>query len=204
MKRTLRIALLLSFACAAVATFSNVAQAQKIDVGFAVSGMDAPGAFSVSQTSDHNTVSLTGGAYVGFNGDVLFYHNMGVGAEVNWRAAQGPNYDDQGVGYRPLFWNINYVYSPKLMSHVYLEVVGGIGGLSTRYYCGADCYNPYTGTNYVSTNHFDGDFGGGIKLYATKGLFIRPEARIYLVNNNTDFSSNHATRYGITLGYTFR
>ncbi|MGA2004077.1 MAG: hypothetical protein ABSG70_11885 [Terriglobales bacterium] len=203
MKRTLRIALLLSFACAAVATFSNVAQAQKVDIGFALSGMDAPG-ISVSSTSDHNPVSLTGGAYLGINGDVLFYHNMGIGAEINWRASQASNVNVTGATYRPLFWNINYVYSPKLMSHVYGELVGGIGSLSTRYYCGTSCYDPYTGTNYVSSNHFDGDFGGGIKLYATKGLFIRPEVRVYVVNNNTDFSSNHNIRYGVTLGYTFR
>ncbi len=45
--------------------------------------------------------------------------------------------------------------------------------------------------------------GGGIKLYAMHNFFIRPEARFYFINNNTDFSSNHALRYGLSIGYTF-
>ena len=37
-----------------------------------------------------------------------------------------------------------------------------------------------------------------------RGFFVRPEARFYWINNNTDFSSNHAGRVGATIGYTFR
>jgi len=56
----------------------------------------------------------------------------------------------------------------------------------------------------VSVNHFLGDFGGGVKLYPTNGgFFVRPEARVYVVNNNQEFSSAHATRYGVSIGYTF-
>jgi len=179
---------------------STAAQAQRMDFGFAVSGMDAPGISSVD--SNHSPVSLTGGAYVGFNGDVLFWHNLGVGAEINWKASQG-NYADQGFGYRPIFWNFNAVYSPKLASHVYLDLVGGIGGESTHYYTGTVC-GIYTCSNYQGITHFDGDFGAGLKLVTRHGIFIRPEVREYLINNNQEFSSNHATRYGATLGFTFR
>ncbi len=203
MKRTLRIVLHSTLACALLATLSNVALAQKVDVAFGISTIDAPGIgnITLSDTS-HAPVSIPSGAYPGFSGDVLFYHNLGVGAEVFWRAGQAYNYADQGFNYRPLFWNINAVYSPKLMNHVYAELVGGIGGLSTRFYC-STCYNEFTGTNYQSSNHFDADVGGGIKLYAMHNFFIRPEARLYLINNNTDFSANHALRYGLSIGYTF-
>jgi len=200
LKRTLRVVLLLSFACAAVATFSNVAQAQKVDLAFGVSTMDAPGA-SQGNGVDHAPVSLTGGAYPGFSGDALFWHNAGIGAEVYWKASQA-DYAGQGFNYRPLFWDINAVYSPKLADRVYLELVGGIGALSTRFYTGTVC-GIYTCSNYQSSNHFDGDFGAGLKLYATRGFFVRPEARFYIINNNVDFSSNHATRYGVSIGYTF-
>ncbi len=81
MKRTLRIAVLLTFACAALASFSNFAQAQKIDLGFGVSGLVAPSANS-------NGPSLAGGTYPGFSGDVLFWHNLGIGGEIYWRATQ--------------------------------------------------------------------------------------------------------------------
>jgi hypothetical protein len=201
LKRTLRVALLSCFACAVVATFSNIAQAQKIDLAFGVSTTDAPGA-SQGNTSDHSPVSLTGGAYPGFSGDVLFWHNAGIGAEVYWKASQA-EYAGQGFNYRPLFYDINAVYAPKLADHAYLELVGGIGALSTRFYTGTVC-GIYNCSNYQSSNHFDADFGAGIKLYATRGFFVRPEVRVYLINNNTDFSSNHATRYGVSIGYTFR
>lgn len=201
MKRTFRVVLLLSFACATVATFSNAAQAQKIDLAFGISTITAPGA-SQGNGVDHAPVSLTGGTYPGFSGDVLFFHNLGIGAEVYWKASQA-EYAGQGFNYRPLFYDFNAVYAPKLASHTYLELVGGIGALSTRFYTGTVC-GIYNCSNYQSSNHFDGDFGVGLKLYPAGGFFVRPEARFYLINNNLDFSSNHATRYGLSIGYTFR
>ena len=202
MKQTLRVVTLLSFACAAIFTFSSAAQAQKMDFAFGVSTVNAPGA-NVSVTDvNHSPVSLTGGAYPGFSGDVLFYHNAGIGAEIFWKASQA-DYFGQGFNYRPLFWDVNAVYSPKLASHAYLELVGGIGALSTRFYTGTTC-GIYSCSNYQSINHFDADFGGGIKLYATRNFFVRPEARFYIINNNLEFSSNHTARYGVSIGYTFK
>ena len=172
-----------------------------MDIAFGVSTTDAPGA-STANGVDHLPVSLTGGAYPGFSGDVLFFHNAGVGAEIYWKASQ-VEYFGQGFNYRPLLWDVNAVYAPKLASHAYLELVGGIGALSTRFYTGTTC-GIYSCSNYQSINHFDGDFGGGIKLYPTRNFFVRPEARFYVINNNLEFSSNHVTRYGVSIGYTFR
>lgn len=194
--------MLLTFACATLATFTNFAQAQKVDLAFGISGIDAPGTTNANGV-DHQPVSLTGGTYPGFSGDVLFFHNLGIGAEVYWKASQRNYAGDPTLPFRPLFYDINAVYAPKLASHVYLELVGGIGALSTRFYC-STCQNPFTGTNYQSSNHFDADFGAGLKLYPVRNFFIRPEARFYLINNNLEFSSNHATRYGVSIGYTFR
>ena len=201
MKQTLRIVILSAFVCAALAAFSNVAQAQRMDFAFGVSTVDAPGA-STANFVDHLPVSLTGGAYPGFSGNVLFFHNAGVGAEIFWKASQA-DYLGQGFNYRPLLWDVNAVYSPKLASHAYLELVGGIGALSTRFYTGLSC-GAFNCSNYQSINHFDADFGGGIKFYGKGGFFVRPEARFYLINNNLEFSSNHTTRYGVSIGYTFK
>jgi len=183
---------------------ANFAQAQKVDLAFGVSTVDAPGIGNLTLGDpNHAPVSLTGGAYPGFSGDVLFYHHLGFGAEVFWRASQANNYAGiLGLNYRPLLYDFNAVYSPKLASHIYPELVAGIGALSTRYYTGVSC-GPYSCTNYQSSNHFDADFGGGIKLYPGHGFFVRPEVRVYIINNNTDFSSNHAMRYGMSIGYTF-
>jgi hypothetical protein len=178
---------------------SNSAQAQKVDLGFGISTVDAPGASSAD--SNHSPVSLTGGTYPGFSGDVLFWHNVGVGGEIFWKASQA-DYAGQGFNYRPVFYDVNAVYSPKLARHTYLELVAGIGALSTRFYTGTTC-GIYSCSNYQSSNHFNADFGGGIKFYPKGGFFIRPEARVYVVNNNLEFSSPIATRYGVSLGYTF-
>ena len=200
MKQTLRIATLLAFACAALAALSNFAQAQKVDLAFGVSTMTAP---SANFTEGVETApSLTGGAFPGFSGDLLFFHHVGFGGEVYWRASQSSNYLGSGFNYRPLFYDFGAVYSPKLASHTYLELVGGIGALSTRFYTGTNC-GPYSCTNYQSSNHFMGDFGAGIKFYPKGGFFIRPEARVYVINNNTDYSSSYATRFGASIGYTF-
>src|ERR1700687_862200 len=200
LKQTFRSAVLLSFACAAVAAFSNFAQAQKIALAFGVRTVTAPSASSAS--GSYAPVSLTGGTYPGFSGDVLFWHNLGIGSEVYWRASQSDNYLGSGFNYRPLFYAFNAVYSPKLANHTYLELLGGIGALSTRFYTGTVC-GPYSCTNYQSSNHFMGDFGAGIKFYPKGGFFVRPEARLYLVNNNIDYSSARVTRYGLSIGYTF-
>jgi len=198
-KQTFRIAVLLSFACAALAAFSNLAQAQKIDLAFGVSTVDAPGASAAS--GNHQPVSLTGGTYPGFSGDVLFFHNLGLGGEIYWKANQGNYGGDTTLPFRPIFFDFNAVYSPKLASHTYLELLGGIGALDTRFYC-SSCSNGIT--NFVSDKHFMADFGGGIKFYPKGGFFVRPEAKLYLVNNNLYFSSPRVARYGLSIGYTFK
>ena len=200
MKQTLRIVILSAFACAALAAFSNFAHAQKIDFAFGVSTVDAPGASTAS--GNHQPVSLTGGTYPGFSGDVLFFHNLGIGGEIYWKGSRGNYGGDPTLPFRPLLFDLNAVYSPKLASHTYLELLGGIGALDTRIYC-QGCGNGYN-TNYASDKHFMGDFGAGIKFYPKGGFFVRPEAKLYLVNNNLLFSSPRITRYGVSIGYTFR
>ena len=182
-----------------LAGLANAAQAQKVDLAFGVSTIDAPGASSANGV-DHQPVSLTGGTYPGFSGDVLFFHNLGIGAEIFWKASQGYYGGDPTVPFRPLFLDFNAVYSPRIARHVNLELVGGIGAIDTRVYC-QGCGSYYT--NYFSDKHFMGDFGGGLKFYPKGGFFVRPEARFYLVNNNLNFSSARVARYGVSIGYTF-
>src|ERR1035441_8685077 len=108
LKQTLRIAVLMTFACAGVVSLSNSAQGQKVDFAFGVSTMDAPGASSAD--SSHTPVSLTGGAYPGFSGDVLFWHNLGIGAEIYWKANQRDYAGDPTQPFRPIFLDFNAVY----------------------------------------------------------------------------------------------
>jgi hypothetical protein len=199
LKQILRTVVLFTFACAALSVGSNFAQAQKIDLAFGLSTLDAPGASTAS--GNHAPVSLTGGTYPGFSGDVLFWHDLGLGGEIYWKANQGSYGGSGGQPFRPLFLDFNAVYAPKLASHTYLELLGGMGALDTRFYGVQSCTNICT--NYASDKHFMADFGAGLKIYPARNFFIRPEAKLYLVNNNLNFSSPRVTRYGLSIGYTF-
>jgi hypothetical protein len=194
LKQIVRYTVLLALVCASMASFSNVAQAQKVDVAFGVSTVEAP-------DSNSTGPSLKGGTYPGFSGDVLFWHNFGIGGEVFWRATQSEYPGIPPTPYRPLFLDFNGIYAPKLASHTYLELSAGIGAVDTRIYC-SQCGNGYN-TNYDSDKHFMGDFGAGLKIYPKGGFFIRPEAKLYLVTNNQLFSSSYASRVGASIGYTF-
>jgi hypothetical protein len=194
LKQIVRYTVLLALVCASMASFTNVAQAQKVDVAFGISTVEAP-------DSNSSGPSLKGGTYPGFSGDVLFWHNFGIGAEVFWKATQSEYPGIPPTPYRPLFLDFDGIYAPKLASHTYLELSAGIGAVDTRIYC-SQCGNGYN-TNYDSDKHFMGDFGAGLKFYPKGGFFIRPEAKLYLVTNNQLFSSSYATRVGASIGYTF-
>jgi hypothetical protein len=200
LKRSLRIALVLTCACAFLTVFSNFAEAQKVDVAFGISTTLAPGA-SAANGIDHYPVSLSGGTYPGFSGDVEVFHHIGIGGEIYWRASQG-----EWGGYqpfRPFFYDVNAMYSPKLANHTYLDLSAGVGALSTRFYTENEQCNYFTCTNYSDVNHFAGHFGVGLKFYPAGHFFVRPEASLYLVNNNQEFSSNRVARVGVSIGYTF-
>jgi hypothetical protein len=178
----------------------EVSAAQQIDIGFGLSGITAP---SGGTSSVYSTASQGGGIYPGFSGDFLLKKNLGVGGEIFWRGSQGVYNGYQP--YRPVFWDFDGVWLPHLAKHVTGELVAGIGVESIRFYNNYYTCSYITGcTNYTSSNHFMGDFGGGIRFYPVGNFFVRPEARFYLIRNNVEFNSNHATRYGVTIGYTFR
>ena len=178
----------------------NPAHAQQIDIGFGLGGLNAP---STGSSTVFSAPSQGGGVYPGINGDFLLRKNVGVQGEIFWRATQGVYNGYQP--YRPLFWDFNGIWLPHLAKRVTGELVAGIGVESIRFYNNFYTCSYITGcTNYTSSNHFMGDFGGGIRFYPHGNFFIRPEARFYLIRNNVEFNSNHATRYGVTIGYTFR
>jgi len=177
------------------------ARAQQVDVAFS-------GGSLVSAPSNNYpgigpyTPSERGGAIIGINGDVLFHGNLGVQAEVNWRASQGLYAGE--IPYRPLFYDFNAIYAKRFSKRVGAEALAGIGAESIRFYEGNYSCDYYGNcTNYLSSNHFLVDFGGGIRAYVWHSLFVRPELRIYIVPNNTEFSSDAVFRYGASIGYTF-
>jgi hypothetical protein len=190
------------FVFCALFLFQANARAQQIDVAFGINTLTAPSASSAS--GDHFPQSLTGGFYPTLGGDVLFWHHLGVGGEVSWRASRSYFGGLADLPYRPIFFDFNAVYAPPVNHWVQPEFQAGIGAEDVRFYQSTYIYNPYTGsyTNYYSSKHFLTHFGAGVKFYVWGNFFVRPEVGIYLVNNNIEFSSAHATRFGVAIGYT--
>lgn len=178
---------------------ASAAVAQQMDFAFGISSIQSP-AYNNTNVL-YPPVSLTGGIYPAISGDFLLRKHLGIMGEISWKASQGLYNGYQP--YRPIFWDFGGVYVRNVAKRVAVEATAGIGAESTRFY--TNYYNcNYLGcTPYATSNHFMGQFGGGVKLYVKGGLFVRPEARFYLVNNNVEYTSSRVIRYGASIGYTF-
>ena len=164
------------------------------------------GAGTISSSSSTVTNGLLfpsdrGGTYPGFSADLLLHHRIGIEGELFWRASQ--NLYGGSQPYRPVFYSFNAIWAPKLSKNFTAELLAGIGGEDVRFYGLVNCNNFFGCTSYSSSNHFMGDFGGGLRAYIWHNVFVRPEVRLYLINNNAEFSSNTVVRYGGSLGYSF-
>ncbi len=144
-----------------------------------------------------------GGLYTNISGDVVFKKRIGFNFEAAWKASQG-NYAGLGIPFRPILFDFNGLYQPQLSKKVGVDLMGGVGWQTTRFYG----YQPtsncvYFGACYTSSNHFLVDIGGGIRYYVWGHMFLRPEAHFYhIVNNTSDFTSNNVVRVGASIGYT--
>jgi hypothetical protein len=201
LKLGLRVALFVSFAWAAIAIFANFACAQQIDVAIGGSSMFAPPGSQAF--GNHEPQSLDGGIYPSVSADYLFLHQrIGVQGEISWRWSNStylPGFIN--LPYKPLFYDFNAIWLSKPIRRKFnVEVLGGAGVQNTRFYLegcnGSSCFG--------TSNHLMFDVGGGIKYYAWRHFFVRPEGRFMIVRKNVEFSSDHATRYGFSIGYSFR
>jgi hypothetical protein len=178
------------------------AHAQQVDFAFGYGTVIGQSATDGDGGFNHQNQSISGGGYPAFSGDFLFKKNFGVGAEVAWRAHQ--NVDIFFQPYRPILYDFNAVYGPQLGKRAQLDLQGGIGVESLRFYVPFfQC--SFTGcTNYTSSNHFMTHVGGGIRFYVTNNIFIRPEGHFYFVHNNLEFSGPRVNRYGVSIGYSLK
>lgn len=178
------------------------ASAQQFDAAFGVSGLKSTSA--ADATGKYQPQSVAGGAFTGFSGDFLFKKQFGIGGEVWWRAKQNL-YQAFGAQqpFRPIFYDFNAVYAPRLGKKAAAELAGGIGAESVRFYTPFFNCNFFSCTNYQSTNHFLTHVGGGLRLYVWNRLFIRPEVHYYYVRNNVEFSGGNVFRSGVSIGYSW-
>ena len=136
------------------------------------------------------------------NGDVLFHGNLGVQLRsigdlardymreefsIIFAPATSMRYNRSGFAHE---WSVKLEQNWSRKHPFYIR-----GNYSCDYY--GNC------TNYLSSNHFLVDFGGGIRAYVWHSLFVRPELRICISPTNTEFSSDAVFRYCASIGYTF-
>lgn len=163
--------------------------------------------FSATPSSSTNFLpEENGGLYINLGGDAVFLrHRLGINIGSAWRATQGV-YLAGVENYRPVLTDFNLLYQPRIGKKLGLDLMGGIGAGSTRFYApGPSCSGC---VNYVSTDHFMEHLGGGLRYYVWHHAFIRPEVNYYHIQNNTSvedngFSSNNLLRVGASVGYTF-
>jgi hypothetical protein len=189
----------LSFLVVAFCAFfllGSAAQAQQFDLTVGVSTVTGPASAPPLQT-------ISGGAYPNLGLDFLFFKNLGVGFDASFRAKQ--NLYQGFQPFRPYFYDVDAVYAPPLGKWAQAELKAGIGAESIHFYTATLQCSTFGGcTNFVSSNHFLGHIGGGLRLYVRHNIFIRPEAHLYIVHNNVEFTGSRVTRFGASIGYAFR
>lgn len=182
----------------------NFVSAQQADATLGFAALTAPGASgcNVNSVSGFFTCPEKGGVYPNIGADVIFHRRVGLGFDVAWRGGQG-NYGGSGIPYRPILLDFNGVFQPRLGKKAGLDLVGGVGFQSTRFYSSNYTCSYFSCTNFQSSHHFLIDVGAGLRYYVWGHVFVRPEVRYYWVNNNSvDFTSPNLVRIGASIGYT--
>jgi hypothetical protein len=166
---------------------------------------------SSNPTSDQlaaGNIAEKGGTYLNIAGDVVgFKKRIGFMIETSWRASQASYFSYET--YRPILTDFNAIYQPKLGKKVGLDLFGGIGIASTRFYVpyATQCSYFSGCINYNTDDHFMEHLGGGIRYYVWHHVFVRPEVHYYHINGNTDinnggFASDNVFRVGGSIGFT--
>ncbi|MGA7905818.1 MAG: outer membrane beta-barrel protein [Candidatus Sulfotelmatobacter sp.] len=193
MKKLAQIAVICGFFILA-----SLAQAQQADAMLGFGTIMSPGATACNFNTG---CPEKGGLYPNVGFDVIFQKRYGFGFDAVWKGSQGLY--GGTIPYRPLLFDINGVYQPRLGKKAGLDLMGGIGWQSTRFYSGTYTCNFFSCTNYTSTNHFLVDVGAGVRYYVWGHFFVRPEAHFYhIVNNTAEFTGNNVVRVGASIGYT--
>lgn len=190
----------------AVLFFAQLATAQQGDIMFGAGTLMAASP-STNQLALGN-ISEKGGAYLSVSGDVVgFKRRLGFNVETSWRASQASYFGYQT--YRPILTDFNALYQPRLGKKMGLDLFGGIGIASTRFYVPyATSCSYFSGCiNYTTSDHFMQDAGAGIRYYVWHHFFVRPEVHYYHIDNNSNvltggFSTDNVFRVGGSIGYT--
>jgi outer membrane protein W len=180
------------------------------DVFFGVGTAQAPSSNSLIDTFNNGnpftTPKLTG-TFGKAGADIMITPHFGIGGETDFRFSQGAY---AGLKYRPTFYDFNAIWAPTVpfFKRVVPEFQAGLGGTNLKFYYSNAYCDAFTGCSsnnqYLeSSNHFQVHLSAGVRLYATKHIFIRPQVDAHWVNNFFQFGSNWVPEYGASLGWSF-
>jgi hypothetical protein len=185
--------------------------------GQSLSGYLAGGTATAPSVGPMNTLGAgtiydtpkMGGFFRTLGADVIFYHDLGIGAELSSRDGQAPY---AGLMYHPAFYDVNVVYRPRSIEHrMAPEIQAGYGEANLNfYYTAAICYKLPQGCGAANSEAFSAHngqvhFAGGLRVYAYKGLFLRPQVDVRWVQGNftTYFGRSWVPQYSLAIGYTY-
>jgi hypothetical protein len=185
----------------------RLAHAQNASVYFGV-GTATDSSNNQSLDGSSEVGPSMGGAFIKFGGDVMFRPTLGFGAEYSGRAAQDTYAPNEGLNYRPIFYDFNAVWHPIAHGRIMPEFQGGLGGADLKFYeteTGCITTNVCQTLNqYIaSSNHFQLHFSGGVRFYVNSIIYVQPQIDAHWVRNFQEFGSDWAPQYGATVGFTF-
>ena len=185
-----------------IVVHAHFARAQQIDL--AVSGSTLFSSKPTSASLAFPPPAEKGGTYPGASVQYVLKNRYGFNAEFAYRYKDALYNGYQR--YRPLFYDVNGVFSPEVSDKMSADFMAGFGGESLIFYNKFAACNPiYSGNcpTSISGNHFLLHLGGGVRYYFWRNFFARPEAHYYYIVGNTDqFHSGNVLRLGASIGYT--
>ena len=207
-KKLVRSLLPIAFVMFAGASLSQAQTGLDVFVGVGTAQDSSSGAqIDTYGTGNPFTTPALAGVFGRVGADYMFRPWIGAGAETDWRFSQGGY---AGLGYRPLFYDFNVVFTPTAGKNrrIVPEFQAGIGGTKLSFfenatYCDAFAGCSSSNAEVESSNHFQTHLSAGIRFYATRHLFIRPQIDAHYVDNFFQFGSNWVPEYGASVGWSF-
>lgn len=186
----------------AFSLIASLASAQQGDAMFGFGTLMSSGSYNANSTT-FSPFEEKGGLYPSISADVIFRHRIGAAFNVAWRGSQG-NYENGYEAFRPILYDFDAMYQPRIGKKIGLDLQAGIGSASTRFYQNQVVSCSYFSgcINYNTDSHFMTHIGGGIRYYFWGHVFVRPEIHYYYVNNNYEFNTGNLFRAGASIGYT--
>jgi hypothetical protein len=180
---------------------ANLGHAQQLDVAVGGSTLFSSSLTNASQA--YLPSAEKGGVYPGFSVDYFRKNSpFGFNAEFSFRDKQG--FYNGYQAYRPVFYDVNALYTRRLNKLIIGDVMAGVGGETLIFYnTYRNCFYSGGCTPNVNSTHLALHLGGDLRYYFWRNFFVRPEAHYYYVHNNFQFRSDNVARVGASIGYTF-